>query len=121
MATINASHVWIAKGVLLSTWDALLASGDVGSNLDAARLPDKTVTVTGPTGGTTSVTIEGSNDGTNFQALTEPQGGTEIVFTSATEIWTILENPRYIRPRLDTVTSGAVSPVIYITSRADVR
>ena len=58
------------------------------------RYPDKTVHVTG-TFGTATVTIQGSNDGTNFTNLVDPQGNA-LSFT-ATGIEQILENPEYIR------------------------
>ena len=47
MATISGTHVWIAKGVLKSVWSSITGA-DVGTYLDAPNLPDKTVTVSGP-------------------------------------------------------------------------
>lgn len=116
-----AETVWIQKGVARISW--VFASGTTlgqGNALSAPHLPDKTVQVFGPTGGTTSVTIQGSNDLTptgNYVTLVDPQG-TNLSFTN-TAIEAILESPRFIRPDLTVATGPAVT--VTIVSRSGLR
>jgi hypothetical protein len=84
----------------LVTWTGLL-NGDDGSRADWVDYADRCFQVTGTFGTGGSLTIEGSNDGTNFSALADPQGNA-LTFTS-TKIEQALELPRYVRPR---VTAG---------------
>lgn len=51
-----------------------------------------------------TVTIQGSNDGTNWQTLTNPLG-TAITFTAA-GLQQVSEITRYIRPSLSVATAG---------------
>ena len=115
MATTTKKIEFLARGVVLCTWDAFTVSGDKGGNLDAMQYPDKDVQVVGLPAGTTKIVIEGSNDDANWSTLNDPQGNA-LEFT-ADKHEQILENPRYIRPRLDTAT-GATSPQILIVSRS---
>ena len=57
-----------------------------------------------------SVTVEGSNDGVTFHALTDPQG-TPVTKTAA-GMEVVEENPRYWRPR---VTAGDGSTSLTVT------
>jgi len=100
MAVINANHASHGGGVHAVTWPAL-ANGDTGEACDVVALPDKTVQVVGTFGTGGSITMQGSNDGTNWATLTDPLGN-DITFT-ATGLKTLLENPLYIRP---IVTAG---------------
>lgn len=114
MADFDATHVFISKGVVLSSWEAT-ASG-VGSALDGSGYPDKTVEVVGPTGGTTTLIIEGAMSATGpWTTLVDPQGN-NLSFTNK-GMEAILDNPRYIRPRAETVTSGAATILVKITSQ----
>jgi hypothetical protein len=83
---------------LLTTADH---TGEAGNNPGAS---DRTIQVYGTWGGA-SLTVEGSNDGTNWATLHDPTGE-ELVFTTD-GIAVILENPLYIRPRLSVVGAGA--------------
>jgi uncharacterized protein YxjI len=77
----------------------------------AANLPDKTVQLQGPTGGTSRIIIEGTNGAAASTAtwvtLTTPTDGS-LDFTDVTggTLKVIRENPLMIRPRFETVTSG---------------
>lgn len=101
-----AHHKMISRGVMRMQW-VFTASG-AGFAMNAPDLTDKTVHVVGPTGGTSQVVLEGSNDGSGatavWETLHDPQGNDLSTVSGLIE--TILENPQYIRPRAPTVTTG---------------
>ena len=72
---------------------------------------DRSVTLIGTWGGATAV-IEGSNDGSNFIALADPQGG--AISKPGDSIEAILELTRYVRVRLSTVGAGATITVSFL-------
>lgn len=98
-----------AVGSSLSTWTAL-ANGQAGDNISAFQFSDKTVQVGGTFGVGGSVTIQGSNDGTTWNTLTDLQGNALTMTASAIEA--ISENPRYIRPN---VTAGDGTTALNVT------
>ncbi len=120
-ADLTSFHNMIAKGVCQMRWTSTGVTG-VGFAMNAPYLPDKTVHVIGPTGGTTNVVIEGTNDDspttTNWTTIVDPQGNALDFTNEAME--TILENPRYIRPRIPTATGGA-DIVVTIMARGQLR
>lgn len=101
----------IGKASLLAQWD-LVHSDTVGA---AAEFPDQTdavVTITG-TFDSATVTIEGSNDGTTFVILTDPQGN--IISKTSAAIEQITEVPRYIRPSM---SGGVASEAVRVMIKA---
>lgn len=82
------------------TWTGLL-NGDDGDAAQLVGFSDRSVQVIGTFGAGGSVTIEGSNNGTNWSALSDPQGG--AITRTAAGIKAVSELTRYIRPR---VTAG---------------
>ena len=92
----------------MATWTAL-GSADSGTPVSYLNFADATVTVEGTfsTGG--SCTLEGSNDGTNYYALTDPQGN--AITKTAAGIELVTEAPRYYRPRC---TAGDGSTAIQV-------
>ncbi len=95
MATISGYGQFVQGGVHEHVW-ASVTSGDVGSWLDAAQLPDKTVEVSGDFGTGSTLVIEGSNDGAGYHTIQDKEGNA-LSFT-ANGLQTILENPKYLRP-----------------------
>jgi hypothetical protein len=78
---------------------------------------ERCVTVHGTFGAGGSITIQGSNDGTNWFALTDPQGN--ALTKTAAAIEQVLESPLYIRP-LVTAGDGTTSlTVILLCRRSD--
>jgi len=78
-----------------------LTTGDTGQPFDVSTVPgagggDRSVQV-GGTVDTATVSIEGSNDGTNFLALADPQG-TPLEDLTPPFLEQILEYTRMIRP-----------------------
>jgi hypothetical protein len=84
-------------------------TGDAVINVDFA---DRTLTAVGTWGGAT-MTVEGSNDGTNWMPLSDAAGAADA--TAATnKAMTVVELTRFIRPRLTTPGSGATVTVVLL-------
>lgn len=101
MSTISKTQISTGntKAVVIA-WTPL-ANGDDGEPIPFSQYTDKSVQVSGIFGAGGSVRIEGSNDGTNWAVLTDPQGN-DLNITSA-KIEMVTEATRLIRPR---VTAG---------------
>lgn len=101
-ATLIGAQVWLYE------WTAV-ANGDTGEPVELNNLVDLTVTIDGTfsTGG--SCTFEGSNDGTNYYALTDSLG--DAITLTAAGMKIVTEAPRYVRPD---VTAGDGSTAIDI-------
>ena len=84
----------------LVTWSGLLNSDD-GARVTLTDFPDRTVQIVGTFGAGGSVNFEGSNNGTDWAVLTDPQGNPITKTAAAMEF--VTETPRYVRPR---VTGG---------------
>jgi hypothetical protein len=85
------------NAALLFTWSGLLLTDD-GNPVTIPGYSDRSIQFQGTFGVGGTIQIEGSNDGTNYQVLTDPQGNA-ISKTSAS-IEAITELPRFIRPRI---------------------
>ena len=101
----RGSHKWI--------WDAM-GNADTGDALDpnggSISFPDKTVHVHGVNWGSATLIIQGSNDGVNWETLTDPSN-TALSFTSDA-LKVILESPLYIRPKTSGGTATDVNVII---------
>jgi hypothetical protein len=86
------------------------ANGDSGSPYEMRQQADRSVQIAGTFGAGGSVNVEGSNDGTNYQILRDPQG-VALTFTAA-GLKQVLEITNYIRPR---VTAGDGTTALTIT------
>ena len=110
MATIPIVPVKISRGSHKWTW-AAMGNADVGAALDpdggGIAFADKTVQIVATLYGGATIVIQGSNDGTNWFTLTNPNND-NLSFTTGDQLEAILENPLYIRPK----TSGGTDTVI---------
>lgn len=88
MAAIAPTQQSLTYGSMLITWPNM-AQNDTGNAVALPRHTDMTIQVFG-TFNAASVGIEGSNNGSNFSPLTDPQGN-NIAITSAA-IEQILQN-----------------------------
>lgn len=93
----------------LAVWTGLL-NGDTGAPLILGIYGDVSVQISGTFGTGGSVTLQGSNDGTNWIALTDPQGN--AITKTAASIEQFLERTRYIRP---SVTAGDGTTSLTVT------
>lgn len=124
MAVVNPSSKWIAKGVLETTWTALL-NVDTGAALDAGTLPDKTITVRGTFGVGGSVSLKGSDSAdatavTGWDILNDSRGeGNSLTFT-ARDTRVVLENPARLAPHV-TAGDGTTSLTVVLLSQSTQR
>lgn len=115
MPTVNLTKSLpdtMSQRVAVVQW-ASMANSDTGEQLELAQYPDRSVQVAGTFGTGGALVIEGSNDGTNWATLTDPQGNA-LSFSSA-KIEAVSELARYIRPRVaagDGTTSLTVTAVM---------
>jgi hypothetical protein len=122
MATINETlpaklATLDYDGIALVEWAALTkATDDVGRAVNLAQFADRSVQVTGTFGTGGSVRIEGSLDGTNYYALTDPQGNALDITTAKIEA--VSEMTLWIRPRV-TAGDGITSLTVRLVARAD--
>lgn len=92
----------------LVTWT--LGDADTGAAVESPGSNLRSVQVTG-TFGSSTVTIQGSNDGTNYVTLKD-SGGTTMTFTSAsTTIRNVLEVSRFIRA----ISSGGTAAATVVS------
>lgn len=100
MATRTAVRTEPSMFSALFTWSGLL-NGDDGNAVQMDEYGDRTFQVTGTFGTGGTIVMQGSNDGTNWVSLTDPQGN--AISKTAAAMEALLETPRYIRP---IVTAG---------------
>lgn len=79
------------------TWATML-NGDSGSPMEMPASEIRSIQFDGTFGTGGTILLEGSNDGTNYFTLTDPQGNA-ISKTSA-GLEAAQERPRFIRPRV---------------------
>lgn len=84
----------------VATWVGLL-NGDTGAPIEMPGSSDRSVQFVGTFGTGGTIQLQGSNDGTNYVVLTDPQGNN--ISKTAAGIEMITELTRYIRPA---VTAG---------------
>lgn len=114
MATVNPTMT-NRDDVVEIVWNLTTANND-GYPAEWYRWADQTWVATGTWGGAT-LTIEGSADNTNWVALSNAAGGTAATAT-ANKALTVIELPRFVRPRLTTAGSGATIAVTLLARRA---
>lgn len=74
----------IGERTVRITWSGLL-NGDTGAPINWANYMDRSIQVLGNFGAGGSVSLEGSNDGNTFTALSDPRGNNLAVTTSRIE------------------------------------
>ena len=94
MATVTPIPERVLQGeAMLYTW-TLTAADAEGGVITAHEYGDRTVQIAGNFDGA-SASLQGSNDGTNWIALTDPQGNALTKTSGALE--TVMETPRYTK------------------------
>lgn len=91
-------------------WETIDGS-DTGQVFDLQDYNDNTVTVTG-TFDSNTLTMQGSNDGTNWFTLTD-NNGSSIAFAAAGGAY-IAQAPRYIRPSLGSGASSDIDVIVHL-------
>jgi hypothetical protein len=98
MATITPTVSDVAKfrdNATLASYE-FSGSGDTGVAMEQPGSAIRSVQIAG-TFDSATVVVEGSNDGTNYVTLTDPQGN--AISKTAAAIEAIEEVTRYVRPR----------------------
>ena len=110
MASINATTDRNSlNGAILVSW--ALGNADTGTPFAIPFAAEIAFQVTG-TFGAATVTLQGSNDGTNWHPLTRKGAGTNnLAFTSA-NLQNAWENPAYIRAISSGGTGTAVNAIV---------
>lgn len=110
MATITGTEVRVANGVKTWTWTALKKStDDVGTGVQVGNVRGLCVQLAGTLGSGGAVTMQGSNDGSNWgdlyigEYLPSNDSEPKIVLDALTELRAVPVLPLYIRPK---VTAG---------------
>jgi hypothetical protein len=120
MATLTAISS-LGRDFSTFTWSGLGAT-DLGVGVQCFRYLDKTLQsyISGAGGqfGTSSLFIEGSNDSTDGQNgswiyVHDPQGNDIQLSVTSGAIEVLLENPRYVRPRVGTGTGSLISVALF--------
>lgn len=101
MATRKHVTSWIVLGEVIKVVWSGVKNGDDGEAFESPDFADCSVQVTGTFGTGGSATFEGSNDGTNYVALTDPQGN--ALTLTAAKLEAVSELAAKKRPR---VTAG---------------
>lgn len=120
MATLTAISS-LGRDFSTFTWSGMGAT-DVGVGIQAFRFVDKTcqsyISGAGGQFGTSSLFIEGSNNSTDGQDgawifAHDPQGNDIQLSVTSGAIETILENPRWLRPRYGAGTGSLTSVSLF--------
>lgn len=100
------------RDIVTLSWT--LANGDSGTPFLVSKWGDMSVQFGGTFGVGGTVVWEGSNDGTNYVTLTDPQGN--AISKTAASIEAITEPALYVRPRC-TAGDGATSITVHMYAR----
>ncbi|HEY8837230.1 MAG TPA: hypothetical protein VIO16_06010 [Dehalococcoidia bacterium] len=105
------------QDAVVISWGPMV-NGDTGTPVKRPDLVDRSMQVTGTFGAGGSVAVEGSNDGVNYYALSNPQG-TVIAVTTA-GIVQIEEATVFVRPHV-TAGDGTTSLTCTMCARRTLR
>ena len=86
----HREETWIVK------WLTLTTTNDEGEAFEMPSASDRSIHIIGTFGSGGTVHLQGSNDGTNWIALTDPQGN--AITKTATFVEMVTELTRYVRP-----------------------
>ncbi len=119
MATVNptlTSRLQIGgdDSCVLFTW-ALTSTNTDGLPIEWTQWSDRCLQFVGTWGGAT-LTMQGSNDGTNWFTLSKAANGNDFTAT-ADGGEQVIETPRFFRPNLTTAGVGASISVLLLARR----
>lgn len=118
MATVTPTSASVSAGdgsAVLYSWSLTTANAD-GAPISGVEWADRTWQAAG-TWGAATLTLQGSNDGTNWFTLTNAAGGTAVTMTANAGAATI-ELPLWVRPNLTTPGTAAAVAVTMLMRRA---
>jgi hypothetical protein len=97
----------------VALWEGL-GTGESGDAVEMPGSADRSAQIAG-TFGSGTITIEGSNDGTNWYTLDDPQG--VAISTTSAGIFAVSQLTRYIRPTLTGGSGGDVDVHLLLKRR----
>ena len=114
MATVipTSESIHQNNDVVKITWSPLTTADPDGNPISQVEYADRCVTLTGTFGGATAK-FQGSNDGTNWFDLSDPQ--TNAISKTTAGMEQVVETPHYVRPL---ITGGDGSTAITCTMTA---
>ncbi len=121
MATVvpTSASVGGDGNAILWTW-AMVTANVEGLPFEYVQHMDLCWQSFATTQSTAVITIQGSNDGTNYFSMTNASGGAAATFSADGGKQTV-ERPRYVRPYLTTAGTGAVISVTCLARKNPVR
>lgn len=118
--TISTTQIGKQDGsAQLITYAGLSESDASPTGLEWVEWADRSVQLTGNFGSGGTVVIEGSNDGSNWATLTDPQG--TAISKTAAGIEQVSEVTRYVRPRVSAGTGVSVNVNIVLRRTSGMR
>ena len=112
MATVQYAAVELNSRLsALVTWPNL-GNADSGGAFETKWHRDFCVTIIAANYGAATIVLEGSNDGTNYITMADPQGNA-LSFTTSNRLEQLLEVPRFIRPRTSGGTGTDITVQLY--------
>ena len=114
MATVTATFAEHPGTTYMHTWSNLTTTNQDGSPISIPGAADRTIQMIGTLGTGGVITMQGSNDGTNWATLTDFQDADMAL--GALGIFIIAEAPLWIRP-LNTAGDGSTDLSILLFSR----
>lgn len=116
MATVtgSASRVGPGADTWMITWEGL-GDADTGTAVAMPMGNEKSVQVVG-TFASATVVLQGSNDGTNFVTLTDPQGN--ALSKTAAALESVSEHTRYIRPSTSGGSGTDVDVFVFVKGQS---
>lgn len=112
MATINVVSSINMAGNWDAQWDDI-TENDTGKAVEVpAGIQRLVIQVNGDLTTSGAITMQGSNDGTNFGTLQDPEGD-NIVISTANVMWRLDHIPRYIRPTASAGTAVAMDVYVH--------
>lgn len=112
MATRSHSGlVYTEAGDFSVVWEGI-TEADEGNSVSIPRPADLAVQTIGDFTSSGAVTLQGSNDGTNWGTLKDVAGN-DIVMDAATKVFQLRAHPRYIRPKATAGSSVDMDTYLY--------
>jgi hypothetical protein len=117
MALIKPTHAFVGGDQSASLWTWNLTTADhTGSHIEQVQNMDLCWQSFATNQGGMTVSTQGSNDGTNWFALTNASGGSAATFAADGGKQTV-ERPRYVRPSASGAAGAASVVAITLLAR----
>lgn len=110
MATVTSASTF-GEG-RTETWTPLTETNADGLPTGSVGSGDRCFQATGTFGAGGTIILEGSLDGSNWFGLKDPAGA--AISLTAAGIRQVLENPRFLRPRVTAGTGVSITAMLFV-------